>query len=90
MARGPLVAAFEEKIYATERAAAIRSTAGSQLWKSILKSRQLIRIGARHRVGNGRNMLFWLDRWISDEPVANKLPNLFAICERPNSLVADI
>jgi hypothetical protein len=70
--------------------AAIRSTRGSQLWKSILKSRQLIRIGARHRVGNGRNTLFWLDKWVLDEALSEKFPRLFAICDRPNALVAEI
>jgi hypothetical protein len=41
-------------------------------------------------VGNGRNTLFWLDKWALDEPLSEKFPSLFAICDRPNALVAEI
>jgi hypothetical protein len=70
--------------------AAVRSSDGSQLWKAILRARSLIRLGARHIVGNGRNTLFWQDRWIHQTPLAELFPSLFEICSNPEALVADI
>jgi hypothetical protein len=34
--------------------------------------------------------LFWLDKWVLDEPLSEKFPSLFAICDRTNALVAEI
>ncbi|KAM0831387.1 hypothetical protein ACQ4PT_065585 [Festuca glaucescens] len=70
--------------------AAVRSNHGSHLWKTILKCRQFIRIGSRHSAGNGLKTAFWLDRWIHAEPLASQFPALFAICDNPKILVANV
>ena len=35
-------------------------------WKSILKGREVIKKGAQWRVGNGKNILIYQDRWLPD------------------------
>ncbi|KAL0014213.1 hypothetical protein SO802_001282 [Lithocarpus litseifolius] len=37
---------------------------GSYAWRSILKGREVIRRGARWRVGGGENIKIWRDKWL--------------------------
>lgn len=62
---------------------------GSQFWKSIVKIRHLLRVGAVHCVGNGKSTVFWLDVWLGQDPLANAFPNLFAVTTNPNALVCE-
>jgi hypothetical protein len=39
-------------------------------------------------VVDGRHTLFWLDLWNGSEPLSDRFPSLFAICEDPTILVA--
>ena len=36
----------------------------SYAWKSILKGREVIQMGARFRVGNGKNIKIWQHHWL--------------------------
>ena len=38
---------------------------GSYAWRSILKGREVIRQGAKWRVGNGESIKLWGDKWLS-------------------------
>ena len=40
------------------------SATGSYAWKSILKGREVIQMGARFRVGNGKNIKIWQHHWL--------------------------
>ena len=37
---------------------------GSYAWKSILKGREVIQMGARFRVGNGKSIKIWQHHWL--------------------------
>ncbi|XP_075645735.1 uncharacterized protein LOC142616862 [Castanea sativa] len=40
------------------------SITGSYAWKSILKGREVIQLGARFRVGNGKSIKIWQHHWL--------------------------
>ena len=40
------------------------SATGSYAWKSILKGREVIQMGARFRVGNGKSIKIWQHHWL--------------------------
>jgi hypothetical protein len=42
------------------------------LWKDIMKVRHIYLRGREYRVGNGKNISFWLDAWLDDEPLCIK------------------
>ncbi|GKU87483.1 hypothetical protein SLEP1_g1877 [Rubroshorea leprosula] len=46
----------------------INSTS-SVTWKSILRCRDVLRLGLRWRVGSGEKIRFWQDAWVSDRPL---------------------
>ncbi|GKV09037.1 hypothetical protein SLEP1_g20594 [Rubroshorea leprosula] len=46
----------------------INSTS-SVTWKSILRCRDVLRLGLRWRVGSGEKIKFWQDAWVSDRPL---------------------
>ena len=41
-----------------------KQSSGSYAWKSILKARQVISLGATWRVGDGKEISVFKDRWI--------------------------
>lgn len=41
----------------------------SHIWRAIQTVFPLVREGVRWRVGNGRWVSFWLDRWLRDQPL---------------------
>jgi hypothetical protein len=41
-------------------------------------------------VGNGRNILSWLDTWFCDHSLATLFWDLFTICNEPNATIADV
>ena len=55
---------------------------GSYAWRSILKGREVIRRGAKWRVGNGESIKLWGDKWLPSlqspslqSPLTTKLQN---------------
>ena len=40
------------------------SASGSYAWKSILKGREVIKMGSRFQVGNGKNIKIWQHHWL--------------------------
>jgi hypothetical protein len=50
------------------------------LWKDIMKVRYIYLRGREYRVGNGKNISFWLDAWLDDESLCIKYPMLYERC----------
>ncbi|GLJ50657.1 hypothetical protein SUGI_1079290 [Cryptomeria japonica] len=44
---------------------------GSKIWNNILSCRDPLSHGLRSIIGNGRNILFWEDCWLGEEPLAS-------------------
>lgn len=47
------------------------SRQSSNAWKGIMQAKPILEKGLRATVGNGMTVRFWLDKWISDEPLIN-------------------
>ena len=58
-------------------------TRPSQAWRSILSAKELIHYGAFWRVGNGRDIRLWGDKWIPT-------PSLFSIQSPRNNQLGDM
>jgi hypothetical protein len=63
---------------------------GSQFWKALQKIKLVLRLGAKHHVGNGASTHFWLDWWVGAGKLQDRFPNLFAIAEMPEASVASL
>jgi hypothetical protein len=61
---------------------------GSPFWRSLHKIKHLFKLGAAHVVVDGRRTLFWLDLWVDLQPLRDRFPSLFAICEEQMISVA--
>jgi hypothetical protein len=65
-------------------------TKGSQFWNSIQKLKWHFKLGARHKVRNGRRTYFWLDWWTGRGPLHQQFPKLFACCDNHFATVAAV
>jgi hypothetical protein len=63
---------------------------GSQFWNALQKIKRVLRLGAKHHVGNGASTHFWLDRWVGSGKLQDRFPNLFAIADVPEASVASL
>jgi hypothetical protein len=52
---------------------------GSQFWNSIQKIKWYFKLGAKHRVKDGRRTYFWLDWWSGPGPLRDHFLDLFNI-----------
>lgn len=41
----------------------------SKGWKSIIRGRSVLELGARWQIGNGKTVDFWSDWWVGDKPL---------------------
>jgi hypothetical protein len=62
----------------------------SPFWKGIIWVAPSIRTGFRWQVGNGENVFFWLDTWISDHSLATMFWDLFQICNEQSVTIAEV
>jgi hypothetical protein len=62
---------------------------GSRFWNSIQKIKWYFKLGAKHRVLDGRRTYFWLDWWSGSGPLRDRFPALFNICSLPFITVRD-
>ena len=51
----------------------------SSLWSGILKTIHLVHVSSYWKVGNGKNVRFWLDKWHGEIVLFDEYPNLFQI-----------
>nr|XP_051197209.1 uncharacterized protein LOC127310588 [Lolium perenne] len=56
---------------------------GSQFWNAIHKIKWYFKLGARHKVRNGKRTYFWLDWWSGPGPLRARFPRLFSCCDQP-------
>lgn len=63
---------------------------GSQFWNGIQKCKEVLYLGAKFSVGNGRDTKFWPSKWISDKLLYASFPYLFVIVTDPHALVCEV
>ena len=64
-----------------------RGRHGVGLWKAIRKEWLGMHSSLAFRVGNGRRVRFWKDKWCGDEPLYESFPSLFAISRAKDTWV---
>lgn len=47
--------------------------AGSQFWKGVLQTRDIIKCGCQSSVNNGQNTRFWQEVWVGNSPLCIEL-----------------
>lgn len=65
-------------------------TYGRSLWKGIMKCSSIFRSHIRFKVNYGTGTRFWMDNWLTDEPLHSKYPNLFVVSREKNLTVAEV
>jgi hypothetical protein len=60
---------------------------GSQFWNVIQKIKWHFKLGAKHKVHNGKRTFFWLDWWVRNAPLRARFPLLFSYCSNPFIMV---
>ena len=51
---------------------------GSQFWRGIMAVRKKLKWGATFIMGNGKNVLFWEDTWVSEVPLKLSFPRIYS------------
>ncbi|RVW92361.1 LINE-1 retrotransposable element ORF2 protein [Vitis vinifera] len=67
-----------------------RGRHGVGLWKAIRKEWLGMYNNLAFRVGNGRRVRFWKDKWCGDEPLYESFPSLFAISQAKDAWVSEV
>ncbi|RVX18473.1 putative ribonuclease H protein [Vitis vinifera] len=67
-----------------------RGRHGVGLWKAIRKEWLGMYSSLAFRVGNGRRVRFWKDKWCGDEPLYESFPSLFAISQAKDAWVSEV
>ncbi|RVW29484.1 hypothetical protein CK203_093718 [Vitis vinifera] len=68
----------------------VREAHGVGLWKGMRMDWELVGARISFRVGNGRRVRFWRDRWCGDSPLCVLFPSLFVLAVDKEARVADI
>lgn len=79
---------FKAKYFPNASFFAIKSK-DSQVWNETVKCKDIFNLGACFSVGNGKEVKFWLSKWVDDKPLYARYPNLFVIASNPEILVSD-
>lgn len=66
-----------------------QGTSGSQFWKGILNTRDILKWGCRSEVNNGLNTRFWEDVWAGDISLSLEFATLYNLCGSKGVLVGD-
>ncbi|RVW92306.1 putative ribonuclease H protein [Vitis vinifera] len=69
---------------------AVSGRYGVRLWKAIKKEQLCLNSRLAYRVGCGRRVRFWKDKWCRDEPLCESFPSLFAISLAKDAWVLDV
>ncbi|XP_026378108.1 uncharacterized protein LOC113272494 [Papaver somniferum] len=48
------------------------------------------KLGILHKVANGRKIRFWVDRWIGEEALKDKFPNLYEVTRKQGSWISEL
>ncbi|OVA06339.1 hypothetical protein BVC80_8881g32 [Macleaya cordata] len=52
---------------------------GTDLWRHILKHKDIIANSSEIKIKSGSGILFWYDKWIGDTPLKDKFSQLFKL-----------
>lgn len=61
----------------------------SGIWKGVLSVEVFFFQSIHYHVGKANRVLFWLDTWIGESPLATQFPELFRCAQNGNALVSD-
>lgn len=67
----------------------VRGRHGRGLWKSIQSVRECFWKFIRYKLGSGREISFWEDKWIGEVPLKVLFRNLFSLAVDPRGKVVD-
>jgi hypothetical protein len=62
----------------------------SPIWSDLLKIKPIYLQGRSIKIGNGANIRFWEDSWLTDSPLCSLIPVLYALSEQKGISVADV
>jgi hypothetical protein len=62
----------------------------SPLWKEVIRENDIYNIGINKVVEDGKNTLFWHDRWILDCALKSHFPLLFEMASNQEITVAEV
>ena len=66
---------------------ATQKASDSPVWKTVLRSRSLLRRGLRWTVGTGENISFWWDNWVDNSNLVEILGKDSSILSNPECTV---
>ena len=61
----------------------------SPIWKDLLKVRPVYLKGRKIKTGRGDRTLFWLDPWLTQQPLCTLYPVLFDLCDMKKCTMLD-
>jgi len=61
----------------------------SPIWKDLLKVRPVYLKGRKIKTGRGDRTLFWLDPWLTQQPLCTLYPILFDFCDMKKCTMLD-
>ena len=62
----------------------------SPIWADLLKIRDIYLQGRKFIIGDGKKNLFWRDRWLYDQPLAQLFPDLFKMSQQQDIALAAV
>jgi hypothetical protein len=68
----------------------MKKSSDSHLWKGLMKVKDVVLSFGTFKVSDGSQTRFWLDIWLGNKPLKDKLPALFNIVRRKQDSVANV
>uniref|UniRef100_A0A0V0IE94 Putative ovule protein n=1 Tax=Solanum chacoense TaxID=4108 RepID=A0A0V0IE94_SOLCH len=68
----------------------VTSPYGSSVWRSISDLWDLVLERSYCKVGNGRKVAFWMDKWCGQVPLSQRFPDLYDLCQMQQATVAEL
>ena len=62
----------------------------SPIWADLLKIRDIYLQGRKFIIGDGKKILFWRERWLYDQPLAQLFPDLFKMSQKQDITLAAV
>ena len=59
----------------------------SPFWRGVLTAITAFASNGEIEIGDGHSTRFWLDRWVGNDTLAMKFPNLFGLALDPSAMV---
>uniref|UniRef100_M1CD35 Uncharacterized protein n=1 Tax=Solanum tuberosum TaxID=4113 RepID=M1CD35_SOLTU len=62
----------------------------SSVWRSISDLWDLVLERSYCKVGNGRKVAFWMDKWCGQVPLSQRFPDLYDLCQMQQATIAEL